>query len=93
MNKQILSILLLACILFASCSEKKTFTNQDGSRFIAQPYGWASTEDKIQGVEYKLNVPDVVLSVILSETIVCPIIITAFDVYEPVSYTEPKQTE
>ena len=44
-------------------------------------------------MEYKLNVPDVVLSVILSETIVCPLIITAFDVYEPVSYTEPKQTE
>lgn len=87
--KKILLATLVVVSLFTSCSDEKTFTKKDGSTFTAQPYGWGSKEDKIEGVEYKINVPDVVLSVMFSETIITPILITSFDIWEPVSYTEP----
>ena len=86
--KKILLAALVVASLFASCSDEKTFTKKDGSTFTAQPYGWGCKEDKVEGVEYKLNVPDVVLSVMFSETIIAPVLITAYDVWEPVSYTE-----
>ena len=86
--KKILLAAVVVASLFASCSDEKTFTKKDGSSFTAQSYGWASKENKVEGVEYKLNVPDVVLSVVLSETIIAPVLITTYDVWEPVSYTE-----
>ena len=91
--KKVTLIMLAVALMLSSCAEKKTFKKCDGTSFVASPYGWANKEKQIDGVDYEINVPNIILSVIFSETIVCPLIITAFDVYEPVSYTEPKQTE
>ena len=58
MKKIILAALVVAS-LFASCSSEKTFKKKDGSTITAKPYGWASKENKVEGVNYELNAPDV----------------------------------
>lgn len=54
MKKIILAALVVAS-LFASCSSEKTFKKKDGSTITAKPYGWASKENKVEGVNYELN--------------------------------------
>lgn len=65
MRKIILAALVVVS-LFASCSNEKTFKKKDGSTITAKPYGWASKENKVEGVNYELNAPDVVASIIFS---------------------------
>nr|DAO03138.1 MAG TPA: hypothetical protein [Caudoviricetes sp.] len=65
----------------------------DGTSFVASPYGWANKEKQIDGVDYEINVPNIILSVIFSETIVCPVVLTAVELWEPVNYTEPNATK
>ena len=60
MRKIILAALVVAS-LFASCSSEKTFKKKDGSTITAKPYGWASKENKVEGVNYELNAPDIVI--------------------------------
>lgn len=88
--KKILLLAAIAASLFSSCSESKTFKKSDGTSFTAKPYGWGDYEKhKIDGVKYEANVPDIVLSCLFCETIFTPVLITAFDIMEPVSYDEP----
>ena len=90
MKKIVLAALVVAS-LFASCSSEKTFKKKDGSTITAKPYGWASKENKVEGVNYELNAPDVVASIIFSTSVIAPVLLTAYDVWEPVSYTEPSK--
>lgn len=90
MKKIILAALVVAS-LFASCSSEKTFQKKDGSTITAKPYGWASKENKVEGVNYELNAPDVVASIIFAPSVIAPVLLTAYDVWEPVSYTEPSK--
>ncbi len=53
MKKIVLAALVVAS-LFASCSSEKTFKKKDGSTITAKPYGWASKENKVEGVNYEL---------------------------------------
>ena len=89
-SKCILAALVVAS-LFASCSSEKTFRKKDGSTITAKPYGWASKENKVEGVNYELNAPDVVASIIFAQSVIAPVLLTAYDVWEPVSYTEPSK--
>ena len=57
--KNIIFAALVVASLFASCSSDKTFKKKDGSTITAKPYGWASKENKVEGVNYELNAPDV----------------------------------
>ena len=89
MKKILLFATIVAC-LFVSCSDSKTFTKSDGSQFVAQPYGWGDFEKhKIEDVKYEANIPDIFLSCLFCETLFAPVLITAFDIMEPVSYEEP----
>lgn len=90
MKKIILAALVVAS-LFASCSNEKTFKKKDGSTITAKPYGWASKENKVEGVNYELNAPDVVVSIIFAPSVIAPALLTAYDIWEPVSYTEPSK--
>ena len=90
--KKIIFAALVVASLFASCSsEHKTFKKKDGSTITAKPYGWASKENKVEGVNYELNTPDVVASIIFAPSVIAPALLTAYDVWEPVSYTEPSK--
>ena len=88
--KKILCLLACACLLFG-CAENKEFTRKDGSTFVAKPYGWMNQDKEIEGVEYELCTTNVVLSVVFSETIAAPILLTGLELYEPVAYNEPKE--
>ena len=80
MKKIILAALVVAS-LFASCSSEKTFKKKDGSTITAKPYGWASKENKVEGVNYELNAPDVVVSIIFAPSVIAPALLTAYDVW------------
>ena len=84
--------LITAIIMFASCADNKTFAKKDGTVFTAETYGWADSGDKkIEGVKYKVCVGNVVWSILLFETIAVPVWLTEWELYEPISYTEPIQ--
>lgn len=91
--KKVTLMMLAVALMLSSCAEKKTFKKCDGTSFVASPYGWANKEKQIDGVDYEINVPNIILSVIFSETIVCPIVLTAVELWEPVNYTEPNTTK
>lgn len=76
--------------LLTSCADNKTFTKSDDTEFVASPYGWMNKEKAIDGVEYELCGSNLVISIVLGETVFAPILITGLELYEPVSYNEPR---
>ena len=89
-----LIILIMSALMICSCAESKKFRKQDGSVFIAEPYGWANYQTrKIDGVKYEMNITNVVLSTIFVETIIAPVLITGYDLFEPVYYIESDTAE
>lgn len=80
--------LIFAVLLLVSCAESKTFRKSDGTEFEAQPYGWMDKEHAIKGVEYKICGPNLMWSILLSETIIAPVLLTGLELWEPVSYNE-----
>lgn len=84
----------MAALMICSCAESKKFRKQDGTVFEAEPYGWANYQtNKIEGVKYEINAPNMVLSLIFVETIIAPVLITGYNLFEPVFYTESDTTE
>jgi hypothetical protein len=79
-----LVLALVACL--SGCAKARTIDFREGARRV-EPYGlYVELFDKPRkdpAVEYKLNVPDVVLSIIFSETIVVPIILCGWYLWEP----------
>lgn len=86
--KKILSFLLLLSVILTSCADSKDFQKKNGTTFTAQPYGWANTTDKKDNVEYQLSKGGIALSIIFSETIVVPVVITGWYLFEPINYNE-----
>ena len=84
----------MSALVICSCAEPKRFRKQDGTVFTAEPYGWANYQTKaIKGVKYEINIHNVVLSTIFAETIITPVLITGYELFEPVSYIESDTTE
>lgn len=49
--KKLFGLLLIAIIALSSCADSKTFERADGTKFVAEPYGWANYQTKkIEGV-------------------------------------------
>ena len=88
--KKILAFLFATALLLSSCADSKTFKRADGSEFTANAYGWIDREsEKIDGVKYEVCAGNIVWSCILCETVIGPVLLTGFGLYEPVSYTDP----
>jgi hypothetical protein len=86
MNKmRKLSMISLAIILtLISCADSKELV-VDGKKITVEPYGWADADvNKIEGVEYQVNFGNVVWSVIGVETVIVPIWLTGWELFEPV---------
>lgn len=79
----IISLLALV-VVFTSCADSKTFTDNKGNEFTAEPYGWATSETRIDTVVYKPNAGNIVLSIIFVETLAVPIWLTGWEMMEPV---------
>lgn len=88
--KKLFGLLLIAIIALSSCADSKTFERADGTKFVAEPYGWANYQTKkIEGVTYEACIDNIVWGVIAVETIAIPIWLTGWELYEPVSFVEP----
>lgn len=80
-------------MLLASCANSKRFKDANGNSFVAETYGWADYDtQKVPGVRYEVSTGSVVWSVIFSETMVIPIWLTGWDLYEPVDYAPVKDS-
>lgn len=88
--KKILMFAAIAAIVLSGCADSKTFKKADGTEFVAKPYGWMNKDEAIEGVEYELCKENVVVSVLSVETLAVPVLLTGLELYQPVSYVEPK---
>jgi hypothetical protein len=88
--KKIVLFLMAITLLITSCADSKKFKRADGTEFVAHAYGWADRDTyHINGVEYEVCGGNIVWSILTCETIVGPMIFTAFGLYEPVAYKDP----
>lgn len=63
--KKLFGLLLIAIIALSSCADSKTFERADGTKFVAEPYGWANYQTKkIEGVTYEACIGNIVWDVI-----------------------------
>lgn len=82
---KILLLFVVLAGLFTSCAEPKTFKDKNGKEFTAEPFGWANENaKKMDTVVYQVNVGNIVLDVLFSETVFIPAILTGWQFYEPV---------
>lgn len=79
-----LLIPILAILMLSSCADSKTF-NINGKETTVEPYGWFDTTKANDSINYRVNTGNIVLSVVFSETIVVPILLTGDQLWEPTS--------
>ena len=81
----LLSILLLVVAsLFTSCAEPKTI-EINKKQVVVQPYGLANEQAvKNDSVVYQMSSGSVICAIIFCETVIAPIYIVGWDLYEPV---------
>lgn len=88
--KKFIPAILAGLILFAfsSCAKNRTL-EIEGKKSLIEPYGLYSEffdkSRKNPAVEYRLSTGNVVLSVIFSETIIVPIVLCGWYLWEPVT--------
>lgn len=75
---------LFIALIATSCADSQDIV-VDGKLTTIEPYGWADASTmKNDSILYKVNVGNIVWSVILSETIFVPVILTGWYLNEPV---------
>lgn len=88
--KKLLILLVTVIALCASCADSKVFERADGTKFVAEPYGWANYQSKkIEGVTYEACFGNIVWDIVAIETVIVPVWLTGWELYQPVSYTDP----
>lgn len=66
--KKLFGLLLIAIIALSSCADSKTFERADGTKFVAEPYGWANYQTKkIEGVTYEACIGNIVWMLLLQK--------------------------
>lgn len=71
-------------ILLSSCADSKVF-EINNEKVEIEPYGWANAESvKDSRIVYEVCVGNVIWSIIGFETIIVPIWLTGYSIYEPV---------
>lgn len=79
---------MLGVLLLTSCADSKTFTI-NGKETVVEPYGWANSDaKKVDGVVYEVNFGNIVWDIILVETVVVPVWLTGWELFEPVAYED-----
>jgi len=74
----------LIIIVFTSCADEKDIV-LNGQLHTFEPYGWANMEEvKNDSITYQLSKGNIVWSFIGVETIVVPVWLTGWYLYEPV---------
>lgn len=90
--KKLLALLLLAAFLATSCAQPKDIVFKDGTVQKVPPYGLINElfkdGKKNDKVLYQLSVKDIALSVLFSTTIIVPIILLGYNLWEPIGPLE-----
>jgi hypothetical protein len=82
-NKNLLYLFLTLFLLF-SCAENKTIYINNKNVNV-EPYGWLNEDAmKNDSVVYQMCGGNLVWSIIGVETVIVPIILTGYSLYEPV---------
>jgi len=74
-----LLILLFSVVVLSSCAEEK---NINGT--VYKPYGLLNPEVRVDSVQYSISPGSVICAIVFSETIIAPVYIVGWDLYEPV---------
>lgn len=81
--KIIITVLIIAQLCF-SCANNKTFIINDKNVTI-EPYGLFNQEElKDNRVIYKISVGNIVLDCLFFSTILVPVLLIGYELYEPV---------
>ena len=82
--KKIIALAVAASIALTGCADSKSLT-VDGVRKNYPTYGWINaSEMKSDKVCYAVSTENVILSILLIETLVFPVYFVGFDLYEPI---------
>lgn len=82
--KKLTSLLLIVVTLFSfGCAQSKVI---DGKRY--DPKGVFTLDDKDKGIHYRVSVGNVVWSVITLESVIIPVILCGWYLWEP-EYINP----
>lgn len=86
---------IAACVLLSSCADNYKYTDNNGENRTAEPYGWADYKKcHADSIEYELCVPNIIVSAIFVETVIVPVWLTGWQMFEPVGIEgEPKNTK
>ncbi len=76
-------IVFLISMFVGACADSKDF-KIGGKDITIEPYGWFDMDAKNENIKYKLCVGNIVLSAIFCETLFVPILITGFQLWEPI---------
>lgn len=86
MKKQF-SILCIIIFIFISCGDNKVINEKNYTT-----YGFFDEqENKNPNIQYRLVTGNIVWSIILAETIIAPILLLGFDMYEPIKIKVVKE--
>lgn len=87
--KKIITLFSLL-MLFSSCATTKIFEHENGS-IVARPYGWVNKKAiKDERVVYQVNPGNTIISVLGIQTVVLPVWLTGWQLFEPVKLKEEK---
>lgn len=88
---KIFLISIISLTLF-SCADPKVLKDKNGKDVTVNPYGWANeVAQKNDSVVYEMNAGNMIVSLILSETVIVPIYLTGWEMYEPVRFLSVKE--
>lgn len=79
MKKFLLFFVLLSTLLLTSCAEDKVI---DGHKYEA--YGLFNPEVRVDSIQYKVSPGSVICGILFVETVVAPVYIFGWKLYEPV---------
>jgi hypothetical protein len=78
-------LISIISLLFLGCAEEKTING-----VTYQPYGFFDqNEHKSPNVVYEVNTANVVWSIILFPTVIVPVVVIGWDLWEPVRPFDP----
>lgn len=92
--KRFISLFLIAILSFSiltSCAGGQYNTVND-KRTYCEPYGLCDKDEKkIEGIHYSVSVGNVILAVIFCETVIVPVLVFGWYLYEPEGLRDPKE--
>lgn len=84
----LIMIIVMVSLMFG-CAESRVLDYPVGGeikQFEFKPYGLFNKEERNNHIKYDLSVGNIVWSVLLIETIIVPIVLVGWYLYEPVEY-------